>query len=72
MTIQDMIDAGITLQGNLTVRVFDGDKTTDVYEGDAQDVDYGEVEWLDEYEISYIYQVLNEGLSIEVRPIECR
>ena len=42
MTIEDLIDAGITLQGHLIVRVYDDVRTEEVFNGDAEELDLPE------------------------------
>lgn len=81
MTIQDLIDAGITFQGDLTVRVYDDSKTDgvwteDVFTGNADAVDmpeYIDEPWFCDHEISYIYSMEQEGIDgwcIEVQPCQ--
>lgn len=82
MTIQDLIEAGITDQGMLIVRVCSDSGTDDawtkvVFCGDAEDVNSVEFEeelWFCEYEIIYIYSMEREGADgwcIEVQSGEC-
>ena len=70
MTIEDLLNAGITLQGFLTIKAMD-DKTDEmkvVYEGDGEAVDYEKNinrGWFKQKTITYIYPDC-AGVVIEV------
>ncbi len=60
MTIEDLLNAGITLQGFLSIIKFDDktDQKTVVFEGDAEDLGYEKYQnkhWYTGMHITYIY-----------------
>lgn len=71
MTIQDLIEAGIYLQGHLIVRTGvpgSDDALMDVFDGDGEDLGcaaHKSEPWYSEHEIEYMYP-LDRGLCIEV------
>lgn len=76
MTIQDLIEASIELQGHLIVRLYDDPKTQEVFDGDGEELGYAshaDEAWFNDCEISFMYPLDREGLSgwcIEVQPSE--
>lgn len=69
MTLNDLIEAGITLQGKAKIFRYIEDERVEVYDDMLQDLDKKcwDKAWYDEYEITYIY--LAEGddaITIEI------
>jgi hypothetical protein len=68
MTIQDMLDHGIEIQGNITVKQWNDKKETYKILTET-DIAIFKPEALDK-EIKYMYSVDGVGLVIEVEPEE--
>lgn len=64
MTIRDMLDAGITIQGAYEIRTFNGDCAITLVQGSLFDEEKCDIE--DEYldmEVKYIYTILLRGFA---------
>lgn len=69
MTIEDLIESGIEIQGKMKVQVWDGNNSTFPFEslGDVLGVGYSLEPWYCEYPITYLWiQPGDDYFTIEV------
>lgn len=68
MTIEDLIESGIEIQGDWTVLVFGAGEelNEEWHEREFTTNDYRGRKWYDTYQITYIYYA-DDGCTIEVR-----
>ena len=57
MTIEDLIESGVTLQGLVEVRVYADGKCETVFEGDGDDVQFEGLneDWYHIYPLTFVY-----------------